>query len=536
VKRLVLVSASALGLAGCAALDPGKRPAAGATTTERPASHVQPPEPAAHAERGDPVRTAMPLSGTEQAPSGPWARLRAQFQLDDVAHERVDEELARYAGAQGYFDAIGERAAPYFEHILERIEARGLPAELLLVPVIESAFRPFAYSYSSAGGLWQFKPATARHYGVEMNWWYDGRRDVIASTRAALDYFAYLHDFFDGDWLLAIAAYNAGEGTVRRAVTRNRLQGRPTDFWHLDLPEQTERYVPRLLALRRIVAEPGAHGVALPGMDPGRALELVRLPGQVDLARAAQWAGVDIDTLYRYNAGFNRWATAPDGPHRLAVPTERASTLRAALERHGEKALVRWRRHRVGEGETLSAIAASFDTTVEALRRANDLSGSLIRAGDHLLVPVAARSAEAYALSARNRREAAGADGPDGRERVVHRVRAGDTFWSVARRHGVEVRALADWNGKAPGDPIHPGERLVVWVDAARAGRGGPGERIQRVTYEVRRGDSLFAIARQFNLAVADIRRWNDLEAGAPLQPGQRLELRVDVTEQAEAG
>lgn len=491
-------------------------------------------EPAAAAP-GRPPMLYVPASLRGPAP-GPWERLRAGFELPAVTHARIDAERARYAGRQAYFEAIARRAGPYLEYILGRIEARGLPTELLLVPVIESAFRPFAYSYASAGGLWQFKPATGRHFGLEMNWWYDGRRDIVAGTEAALDYFEYLHGFFDGDWLLAIAAYNAGEGTVRRAVTRNRLQQRPTDFWHLDLPAQTERYVPRLLALRSILADPRAHGIELPRPDPARAMTVVALDAQIDLARAADWAGVDVATVYRYNPGFNRWATAPDGPHRLVLPRARADRFRAAVAEHGTDELVRWRRHRVGDGETLSVIATRYDTTIDAIRRANELRGDLIRAGDHLLVPTASRPGEAYTLSASNRRARTQASGPDGRRRVTHEVARGDTLWDVARAHDVDVRRLASWNGMAPGDPLHPGDRLVIWVEAGAVARAGPAERMQRVTYTVRRGDSLYAIARRFNLAVGDIRRWNDLEGERYLQPGQTLRLQVDVTAQAEAG
>jgi membrane-bound lytic murein transglycosylase D len=376
---------------------------------------------------------------------------------------------------------------------------------------------------------------TGQRFGLKQDWWYDGRRDVLESTDAALDYFEYLHGFFDGDWLLAIAAYNAGEGTVGRAVRANRRAGEPTDFWHLDLPRQTEHYVPRLLALRAIVREPAAHGIALPSLPVEEALAVVEAPGQVDLAVAAEMADLSLETLYRYHAGLNRWATPPDGPHRIAVPADRAARLRAAIAER-EQPMVRWQRHAVAGGETLSGIAEAYDTNVPALQRANDLRGSFLRVGQNLIVPTASRGDAAYALSLENRRENARSNGPAGRHRVDYRVRSGDTFWTIARRHDVSVERLAAWNDMAPGDPIHPGQRLAVWVEARRGGRGGPGERMQRVEYTVRTGDSLYAIARRFNVGVDAIRRWNQLQHGAVLQPGQRLELRVDVTEQASAG
>ncbi|MEX1082038.1 MAG: LysM peptidoglycan-binding domain-containing protein [Halofilum sp. (in: g-proteobacteria)] len=472
-------------------------------------------------------------------PQDIWGRVRGQFRIEPPADaEPIQAEIRRYTGRQAYFDAVVSRGEPYLHYIVDRLEARDLPTELLLVPVVESTFRPFAYSYSRAGGIWQFTPATGRHYGLAQNWWYDGRRDVVASTEAALDYLEYLHGLFDGDWLLAMAAYNAGEGRVQRAVQRNEANGRPTDFWNLPLPQQTRKYVPRILALRAILAAPQEHGIELPSVANEAALTLVELPGQVDVALAAKMADISVDRLYRYNPGFNRWATPPDGPHRLAVPRARAEAFEVALAEQDPDDMVRWKRHQVASGETLSAIADTHGVSVDALQDVNEIDGAFIRAGDHLLVPSASQPAEDYALSASNRRRARQARGPENRRQIEYQVQSGDTLWELARSHEVPVRRLASWNDMAPADLLRPGDRLVVWVE--RGNRGGPGhdgpsERLQRVDYTVRRGDSLYDIAQRFGLRVADIERWNELDGEQYLQPGQQLELRVDVTAQAEA-
>lgn len=535
---------AALAVVGCAApgLDEREVSRSGESGTVRSDTVEAPPvtvrNPAMNGPivpRLQPGNRVVDLPPIDPESADVWSRLRDGFALPEVEEDRIDTEIARYEGRQRYFELVARRAQPYLRYILDRIESRDLPAELLLIPVVESAFRPFAYSHARAGGLWQFKPLTGQRFGLEQNWWYDGRRDVLASTDAALDYLEYLHEFFDGDWMLAIAAYNGGEGTVQRAVRVNAAEGQPTDYWHLDLPPQTEKYVPRILALRTIFAEPAEHGIALPEMPEEESLTIVELDDQVDLALAAEMAEMPLKALHRYNSGYNRWATPPDGPYRLAVPQRQADVLRAALESRGDRGMVRWRRHAVESGDTLGAIADRYGTTVDMLRDANELNGSTIRAGQHLLVPMPSRDGEDYTLSLDNRRQRTQSSGPSGRERIDYRVRAGDTFWEIARSHEVDVRQLAAWNDMAPGDSIHPGQNLAIWVEASEAGRGGPDENLQQVTYTVREGDSLYGIARRFNLDVTAIRRWNGLQAGTYLQPGQRLELHVDVTEQAEA-
>ena len=531
-------------LTGCATLEPDTGQADKSTEAQRAAVPIpvvdSRPGPtqsmqSSEASQMEPAKalTDVPAMLPESS-ARVWRSQRAGFALPQVDSARLEDAIARYQGRQRYFESLARRARPYLHHILERVEARGLPAELALIPMVESAFRPFAYSRSRAAGLWQFKSLTGMRFGLTQNWWYDGRRDAIASTEAALDYLAYLHDFFDGDWLLAIAAYNAGEGRVRRAVRANEAAGRASTFWHLDLPRETEQYVPRVLALRNILRQPAHYGITLPAMPEDEALALVEPGGQVDLALIAEMAGVSMDTLYRYNAGMNRWATPPDGPHRLAVPSGQAQAVRAALAEH-EGAGMRWERHTVARGETLSAIGTRYDTTVSAIRDVNDIEGDMIRAGQDLIVPVASRPDEAYTLSRANRREAARAQGPSGRKRIDYRVGAGDTLWALARRHEVSVERLAGWNDMAPGDTLRAGQRLAIWVQPGTGGRGGPAAGTQRVSYTVQSGDSLSEIARRFNVSVEGIRRWNALERGALLHPGQRLELRVDVTEQANA-
>lgn len=454
----------------------------------------------------------------DEGPGGIWQTLREGFRLPEPESPAIAEQIEHYTGDPQYLARVAERARPYLPYIVERIRRRGLPMELALIPVVESAYRPFAYSHGHAAGLWQFIPGTAEHFGLRRNWWYDARRDTVAATEAALDYFAYLHEFFDGDWLLAVAAYNAGEGTVRQAVRRNERRGKPTDFWHLDLPAQTEAYVPRLLAVRDVVRHPAAHDVSLPEIPDQSRVAVVKMDGQIDLALAADLAGISTERLYRLNPGYNRWATPPEGPHRLVIPADRAERFREGLAATAPSERVRWRRHRVASGDTLGEIAQEYHTDVSVLRDVNDLSGNLIRVGQELVVPVAGRPRDSGRL--------AGRIGGSGEPPMRHEVQPGDSLWAIARRYDVSVDDLTAWNDIAASTTLHPGETLIV----RRGGGRTAGNREQRVVYTVRKGDSLYRISREFNVRVADLRRWNAIEQGEYLQPGQRLNLRVDPT------
>jgi membrane-bound lytic murein transglycosylase D len=475
------------------------------------------------------------------------ARLRAGFGLPRVEHAAVKEHATWYENNPTHLARVLERARAYLPHVANEVEARGMPSELAFLPVIESAFDPFAYSHGRAAGLWQIIPGTGTRFGLKQNWWYDGRRDVVESTRAALDYLEYLHQLLDGDWLLAVAAYNAGEGTVGRAIANNRAAGRPTDFWSLRLPAETRAYVPRLLGLSKVLADPEKYSLSLPEIPDLPVFATVELDSQIDLAVAASLAGLELSELQALNPGFNRWATDPDGPHRLLLPVDAAEPFTLALATMPAAERVRWHRHEVRPGETLGAIARKYRTTVGALQSVNNLKGTTIRVGSHLMVPTSTLGTTDYPLSADNRLASTQERERAGRVRREHRVRSGESLWSISRQHNVGVRELAAWNGMAPGDTLAVGRTLVVWPRDNAASQGvntvaattGPGTvpdaapLIRRVNYTVRPGDSLSRIADRFRVTVADIKRWNSLDGVRYLQPGQRLVLHVDVTAQS---
>ncbi|MGD2056375.1 MAG: transglycosylase SLT domain-containing protein, partial [Gammaproteobacteria bacterium] len=249
-----------------------------------------------------------------------WERMRSGFALAEANTAPVQDQLDSMERHPRNIERLLRRGEPYLFYILTRLEERGLPAELALLPVIESAYDPFAVSPSGATGIWQFMPVTAEHTGLRRDWWYDGRRDVIAATEAALDYLGELEERFDGDWLLALAAYNAGSAKIKRAMRHNRSSGQPVDFWHLPLPRETRDYVPRLLALQAIIRNPEAHGIRLPRLANADYFSVVDTGGQIDLQVAARLAGTSVEEMQRLNPGLNRSITPPASPHTLVIP------------------------------------------------------------------------------------------------------------------------------------------------------------------------------------------------------------------------
>ncbi|NIS89190.1 MAG: LysM peptidoglycan-binding domain-containing protein [Woeseiaceae bacterium] len=479
------------------------------------------------------------LETVEPASPDLLTRLRYGFSLEPEQHQRIDAERQWFVRNPDYLDRVFTRAQRYLPHITEELTRRSLPLELALLPIVESAYDPFAYSHGRAAGLWQMIPGTATRFGLKQNWWYDGRRDVVESTRAALDYLEYLYDFNEGDWLNAIASYNSGEGNVRRAVKRNRAAGKPDEFWHLRLSKETSTYVPRLLALVDIVKDPAKYNIVLPRIADEPQFAVTDVGSQIDLALAAELAGVDVDTVYTFNPGYNRWSTDPAGPHTLVLPVDAVDTFEAALAEVPANELVRWKRHKVKSGEAISVIANKYNTTVSSLRSANNLRSNTIRAGQYLMIPVATKPLSAYSKSA-DARLAATQNRPRADNKVEHVVRSGESFWTISQKYGVTTRELSAWNGMAPRDTLPVGRTLVVWTDrdvVAESPRLSPttalGNTTRKVRYTVKSGDSLYVIARKFRVGIDQIARWNNIDKNKILRPGTTLTMYVDVTRQS---
>lgn len=554
-KNITLLVLSALLLTACASQQQKSSVAASKSQTNSNETRAIPLSEeviaALQVTRGEPiVSTEIPATTafkTETRPrykqatrSGPsiWPRLRSGYALNaSMKQSRVRSEISYYQRHPSYIKRVLDRGDRYLHYILEQTEKRGIPNEIALLPIVESAFHPFAYSHGRAAGLWQFIPGTGKHFGLKQNWWYDGRRDVIASTDAALNYLQSLHRRFDGDWLLALAAYNSGGGTVNKAVRKNRKAGKPIDFWNLDLPKETRGYVPKLLAISAVLKDPSRYNIDLPKVANKPAFEIIETGGQIDLALAADLAGLSMDELYWFNPAYNQWATDPSGPHQLLIPSNRAAQFSDKLAKLPKEKRIKWKRYKIANGDVLGKVAKRHSTSVDLIRKVNDIKGNNIRAGKYLIIPVATRSLNNYTLSAQQRL-ASKQNRPRKGSKQHHIVRKGDTLWDISRKYGVSSGALAKWNNMAPRDTLRLGQKLVVWVkpkssNKVASSNGRPPASIRSVRYTVRSGDSLARISNKFNVSVKDLLRWNKINKKKYLQPGQKLTLYVDVTQQS---
>jgi membrane-bound lytic murein transglycosylase D len=414
-------------------------------------------------EEGPRVKTR----GQPQSSGDLWGRVRAGMKLNRYASGRIDSKVNAFRQDPQYLTKLSTRAKPYLHVVMAEIERRGLPAELALLPHVESRYNPAATSHKAAAGMWQFIPSTGRIMGLRQDTWYDGRRDILASTRAAMDYLEQIHRRIGGDWELAMAAYNCGPGRVESAQAANRARGLPTDFWSLNLPAETENYVPQILAAARLVSEPAKYGLRLPPVPSGPQLELVSTDRPVNLARVAAASGVGLYELQQLNAGLKRGQTAPDGPGRLLVPLGTGRRVTASLG--------------AAQASPASALPARAPTP-------------------------------ALAAATERPRQPLG----EGR---VHIVRSGESLRSIARTQGIEPTDLADYNAMRVGEPLLPGQSLRV-PDAANSGAG----RTAMVTHRVQRGDSLGTIARRYGVSVNDLLRWNPSGASA-LRNGEVIRI-----------
>ena len=471
------------------------------------------------------------LSRESDIPANVWARIRSGFAIPNLNSAAVDRWTDFYAKDPDYVRRMALRASRYLYNIVEEVEARHLPTELALLPFVESAFQPEALSRAKASGLWQFMPATGKNYALEQNLWRDDRRDVLESTRAALDYFEYLYGLFN-DWQLALAAYNWGEGSVQRAIARAKRQKMLADYAHLRMPRETANYVPKLEAIKRIVSDPGKYGIELPDVGNEPFFVRVTKPRDIDLKTAAELAGMTEADFRALNPSFKLPVIVASHNNVMLLPADRLDFFvdNLASWMDSGQPLSHWTTYRLRSGESLAEVAERSGMTESFLREVNGIpEGRKVLENSTLLV--LAEGDEQADISAEEADARLRLSPLTTWRRVTYRVRSGDTLSTIARRWHITVKSIVQAN-RLRSDSLRVGQRLVLTVpNVARSPIVAASKTSSKsqasgghIIYAVRSGDSLFNIARRYGVSVDDLRMTNRLSGNA-IRAGQRLRI-----------
>ena len=427
-------------------------------------------DPPAESLKSDvPVEVQTGVVAVPAPPAGIlWARIRSGFVMPEIDSPLVARHEAWFLNHPDYTLRMIERSRLYLFYIVEEVEKRGMPMEIALLPMIESGYNPGAYSRAHAAGIWQFIPSTGRRYGLQQNWWYDGRRDVLAATRAALDYLQQLHEQFD-DWPLALAAYNYGENGVSRAIAQNRAKRKPTDYHSLRMPRETRNYLPKLQAVKNIIANPEEVGFPLENISDQPYFTTVTTPQHIDMQVAARLAEMSEDDFRSLNPGHTRPVITSNGSRTLLLPIDKAGIFNANLKGY-DQPLVSWQTYTLKKHETLEQVAGQFGTNTARLKEINGINRHLsVPAGRTLLVPM---NEETESSNLADTWENPEFLAPDDyyMNKMVYRVRSGDSLYSIARANRISVAALKEWN-RLRSNSIRPGQRLTIFSNPRAARR-----------------------------------------------------------------
>jgi membrane-bound lytic murein transglycosylase D len=443
------------------AAEPAKPPAPAPQPTAKPSPSV--PFEGERQVVTEPLRGVTKIDRTVP-PDDLWERIRRGFAIPDLDDKLVRDKVAYYASRPDYLQRVFDRSRLYLFHIVEEIEKRGLPTELALLPMVESAFNPMAYSRAHASGIWQFIPGTGRRFELEQNWWYDKRRDIVDSTNAALDYLTKLYEMH-GDWHLALASYNWGENAVARAIAKNRKAGKPADYAHLRMPAETRHYIPKLQALKNIIANPKPFGINLDPIPNQAYFATVTEVPDIDVQLAAKLAEMPVDEFIALNPGFSRPLIRAAVTPRIVLPADKVDVFHENLTKLDPGSLVSWKAYHPKKGETFESIARKFGVPLSYLKEVNGISPRNKTVPNLLVVPFNGAVTTAKRLPIMYAPPI-----PVRVKRIFHTVRRGETAMSIARRYGVALEDIKRWN---PGSKIAVGQKVALEVRVASKPRKG---------------------------------------------------------------
>lgn len=441
-----------------------------------------------------------------------WQRIRHQSHIQVPRRADIQREISFFSNKQKFFNEVANRAEPYLYMIVTELEKRRMPVEIALLPIVESAFNPSAQGKGPAG-LWQMVPQTARNFGLKIQHGYDGRKDPMSSTIAVLDYLQHLHDNLGNDWLNAVAAYNSGEGRIMAAIERNKARGKPIDYWSLQIPGRFVQTMPKWLAMVSMVKNPSAYQIKLPRIANKPAVAVTQITGAVKLQQAADLAGISFVELKKLNPGFSLTTTPEGKEFPLLLPLHAVNTFEQ--QRHQLKRVAvaapqnPKQRYVVKSGDSLGSIAVRFNTNVPTLRRLNQLKSDQLKLGQSLVLPGAKNSSARTA----------------NRESQTYQVRNGDSLWTIAQKLRIDSEELRIYNKLPSNTHLQPGQKLRIPASSSKPKKSADRESTKPLSYTVKKGDSLERIAKQHKIKLADLLKWNKLQADSTLKLGQQLRL-----------
>ncbi|BBP45745.1 lytic transglycosylase [Thiosulfatimonas sediminis] len=472
-----------------------------------------------------------------------WATFSGSFDLVYANEGHFEHSVSYYKKRQKHLIEVSKRAKPYLYYIVEEVKARNMPLEIALLPMVESGFKAHAKSHAQALGLWQFMPATGKSLGLENNWWYDGRRDVVKSTEAAL---TYLQRHYDNtqDWLLALASYNAGYGNVLKAIKRYQAQNAKTEtmpsFWQISpyLPRETQNYVPALLSIAYLIEHNTKYDIAIEPIANQPFFDVIELNHQISLSAVAANTKISADLLAKLNPAYVRQATPPQGPHHILLPIEKQSLFNQAYRQNAQSFEVHWQRHRIQNGDYLGKIASHYGTSVNAIKKLNRMNSNFLRVGQTLLIPIVSDNSSLIATNKSNplktlqpsasapaapmpvkseaQKHNKPSSSPSIQEKIIYQVKSGDTLSEIAQQNGVEIQQLREWNRLAKNAPLHIGQTIVMDKAAMQN---------QQLIHQVKSGETLSEIALAHGIEVKQIMAWNQLSSAKNIRPHQELRI-----------
>ncbi|MEE9451161.1 MAG: LysM peptidoglycan-binding domain-containing protein [Gammaproteobacteria bacterium] len=451
-----------------------------------------------------------------------WDSLANSFELKQYfKHPEVQNQIQTFVAQKTNIANLASQAKPYIFYIYQEVKKQNMPGEIVLIPKVESAYDPFALSPLGAVGLWQIMPGTGSGLGLQNSWWFDARRDIAASTEAALSYLHYLYQRFDNDWLLAMAAYHSGEGTVVKAIKQNTAEDKATDFWSLPLPNTTKVYVPRVLALAAIISAPQNYNIELPYVADIPYFEEVSIGAPIELAQAARLAEVPLDEVYQLNPGYNQWATAPQGPYHIILPIDKIDNLIYNLIQMPQHHWVQWTEHVTQPGDTLSEIAYQYKTDLRLIKDINTEASNneAIYSGQILLIPKVSNYDQNDTYISNKRRSAIQRSNLTGPQKIIHVVQPGDNFEAIEKKYAINADAIRYWNRLSYRQKLQSGQQLILWKQRQKEAKN-------QVYYTVQPGNTLSHVAQRFQVSISDLKQWNNIDGNNNyVFPEQRLSI-----------